>query len=125
MLPGMKGALVAKLANHVEESANEQARILRDLRQRLFEANKRVVMRRSAKEALAALQVEILDEIEGRKPVRLSDPKNTELRNSFYVDEMAHRVRSNGLGVPSSPSGESVQLDKDTIADFKSRRQIK
>ena len=82
-------------------------------------------MRRSAKEALAALQVEILDEIKGRKPVRLSDPNNTELRNSFYVDEMASRVRSNGFGVPPSPSGERVELDKETIADFKSRRQIK
>jgi hypothetical protein len=125
MLPGMKGALVAKLVNHVEDSANDQAKILRDLRQRLFDANKRDVMRQSAKEALATLQGEILDEVAGRKAVRLSDPNNTELRNSFYVDEMARRVESNGAAVPDSPSGESVKLSKEAIAEFKSRCQIK
>lgn len=125
MLPGAKGMMVAQLKNAVEESADNQARILRDLRQRLFEASKREVIRRSGKEALVKLQEAMLDEIAGRTPVRLTAPDATALRNEFYIDTWAELVNSNGANVTRSPSGEVVVFPPEKIAELKANPQIK
>lgn len=109
----------------VNSSHAEQAKILDDLRQRLFEANKKRVFRESAKEALGIMVDEIVKEVAGKKPIRLSDPNNTELRNAFYVDTMADKVERHAAGLPPGPYGERIKMSKETIAEFKAKRQIK
>lgn len=122
---GSKALQVAAMEDFVNRSHNDQAKIIDDLRQRLFEANKKRVYRESAKEALAKMVDVIVDEVGGKRPVRLSDPNNTELRNAFYVETMAELVDSNAAGLPRGPNGERITMDKTTIEDFKAKRQIK
>lgn len=122
---GSKAIQALAMKDMVNESHNRQASILDDLRQQLFDLNKKRVFRKSAKEALGELVFEMLQEIEGRKPVRLSAPDATELRNSFYVDTMAEKVSSHAAGLPRAPGGERIAMSKELIAEFKAKRQIK
>lgn len=122
---GSKALQAIAMKEVVDESHQRQESVIDDLRRRLFEANKTKVFRRSAKEALGQLVGEIIDEVDGRKPIRLSDPNNTELRNSFYVDTMAEKVKKHAAGLPPAPDGTRIAMDKATIADFKAKRQIK
>ena len=122
---GAKTLQAIAMQEVVNDSHARQGEVIDDLRKRLFEANKTKVFRRSAKEALGQLVGEIIDEVDGRKPIRLSDPNNTELRNSFYVDTMAEKVKKHAAGLPPAPDGSRIAMDKETIADFKAKRQIK
>lgn len=122
---GSKALQVAAMEDFVNRSHADQAQIIDDLRKRLFEANKKRVYRKSAKEALAKMVDEIVDEVAGKRPVRLSDPKNTDLRNAFYVDTMAKQVITNSTGIPPGPHGERIEMDNKTIQEFKAKRQIK
>lgn len=109
----------------VNESHASQGAILYQLRMKLFDVRKSKIYRCAAKEALATLVEEIFEEIEGRKPVRFSDPKNTELRNEFYVDTMAKNVKRDSSGRGPAPDGRRLEMSPETIAEFKAKRQIK
>lgn len=122
---GSKAVQALAMRDMVNESHNRQASILDDLRQQLFDLNKKMLFRRSAKEALGELVREMLEEIDGRKPIRLSAPDATELRNSFYVDTMAKKVNSNAWPFPPAPDGTRIAMSKELIAEFKAKRQIK
>jgi hypothetical protein len=122
---GSKIHEVLAMRDLVNESHASQGAILDQLRMKLFDAHKTKIYRKSAKEALGMLVAEIFEEIEGRKPVRLSDPKNTELRNEFYVDTMAINVKSHSSGIGPAPDGRRLEMSPETIAEFKAKRQIK
>jgi hypothetical protein len=38
---------------------------------------------------------------------------------------MAEKVKKHAAGLPPAPDGSRIAMDKETIADFKAKRQIK
>ncbi|MEO8022871.1 hypothetical protein [Polaromonas sp.] len=124
MTLGMKGAVAGALYVRAKEESAQQDADIQELREKVFASLKRVTYRRAAKEALGELMEEVLEELAGRKPVRLSDPKNSELRNHVYVEKMAEKVDRAALGV-KVPRGQEFRLSDEVKAKFKASRQLK
>jgi len=122
---GAKSLMINAALDHIADERDAQAREIRELRERLFKAQKKATFRMAAAEALGELADEIKDEIGGFKPRRLSDPKNQDLRNEFYVDRMQKKVDSEStLNLPA-PDGSRIKVTDEMAKDFKSRKQLR
>lgn len=122
---GMKGAAVGALYVRAKNESAEHDEAIGELRLQVFNSLKRVTYRRAAKEALGELMAEVIEERAGRKPVRLSDPKNRDLRNEVYVEKMAAKVANRvALGV-AVPRGMEMLLTEEVKKDFKAKRILK
>jgi len=124
MTLGMKGAVVGALYVRAKNESDQQDADINELRNRVFQSHKRMAYRTAAKEALGELMEEVIEERAGRKPVRLSDPKNRDLRNDVYVEKMAAKVERSASGVPV-PKGEVLLLSDETKKKFKALRTLK
>lgn len=124
MTLGFKGAAVGALYVRAKEESAQQDSDIHELRKRVFNSLKRVTYSTAAKEALGELMQEVLDERAGRKPVRLSDPKNRDLRNDVYVEKMAEKVAERARGV-KVPRGAEFLLSDEVKKDYKARRTLK
>lgn len=122
---GAKAAAIVAMHQHIADERQDQANELHELRQRLFEAQKKATFREAAKDALAEMADEIKEEIDGYKPRRLSDPANRDLRNDWYVDRMQEKVNSNTYTKPKAPNGARVEISDELAKDFKSRKQLR
>ncbi|MDP3827663.1 MAG: hypothetical protein Q8Q74_14010, partial [Polaromonas sp.] len=64
------------------------------------------------------------DERRGRKPVRLSDPKNSELRNDEYVEIFA-RIVAKAAEHIRVPRGMTLLITDEEKQEFKALRGLK
>ncbi|WP_137921290.1 hypothetical protein [Hydrogenophaga sp. 2FB] len=122
---GNKSLLITAMQDSIDDADASHRREIDKLQQRLHDAQRTAVFRDAAKQALGTLVDEMVDEVKGKKPVRLSDPANRDLRNAFYVDTMAGNVKVLADGRARAPDGTKIEMTPETIAEFKAKRQLK
>lgn len=121
---GTKGAVAGALYVRAKQESASHDDALTELQMLDFKAIKKLTHRRSAKEALGELMKEVLDERRGRKPVRLSDPKNSELRNDAFVEIFAKIVAKAAEHI-RVPRGMTLLITDEEKQEFKALRSLK
>lgn len=121
---GTKGAVAGALYVRAKQESASHDDALTELQMLDFKATRKLIHRRSAKEALGELMQEVLDERRGRKPVRLSDPKNSELRNDEFVEIFA-KIVAEAAEYVRVPRGMTLLISDEEKQEFKALRSLK